>query len=271
MGTIIVILALTAAIAWIIWRVRLHLRRQRLLNTSLSAAWRELLERRLPLFRCLPRALKAALEGETNLFLHDKRFIGCGGYEVDDETRLIVAAQACLLLLNRETSHFATLKTVLIYPDSFVVNEVSHDGLIATSEEQVRAGESWHRGPVVLSWADIERDLIACDGRNVVLHEFAHQLDQEDGQTDGAPVLASAGRYADWSRVLGREYQRLQEQVESGRPTLIDPYGASAPGEFFAVVTEVFFELPRDLKSQHPTLYEQMRRFYNVDPARWQG
>jgi Mlc titration factor MtfA (ptsG expression regulator) len=254
MGRLIFVLAVCAGIGWLVSRNRRLRRRKRLLKTPIAVSAQESLERR-----------------EINLFLHDKRFVGCGGYEVGDETRLIVAAEACLLLLNRKTSHFSTLKTILIYPDSFVVNEVTHDGMIATSEEQARSGESWHRGPVVLSWADIERDLAALDGRNVVLHEFAHQLDQEDGRSDGAPVLAGTSNYADWSRVLGDEYMRLRERVERDESTLIDPYGASAPGEFFAVVTEVFFELPAELQCQHPALYQQMQRFYNVDPANWTG
>ncbi len=140
-------------------------------------------------------------------------------------------------------------------------------GLIAG--EQGRLGEAWGQGVVVLSWDDVRRGAADMrDGQNVVLHEFAHQLDQEDGAADGAPILPGRSRYVAWARVLGAEYEQLRRDASRGRPSVLDDYGATNPAEFFAVATECFFEKPGLLRRRHPELYEELRAYYRQDPAR---
>jgi Mlc titration factor MtfA (ptsG expression regulator) len=197
--------------------------------------------------------------------------IGCGGLTVTDEARVTIAAQACLLLLNRPGHHFPKLRCVLVYPDAFIVHKVhaGADGVLQ-EQRQVLSGESWSQGQVILSWADaLAGAAVPDDGRNVVLHEFAHQLDQETGTANGAPWMAGARRYERWSAVFGAEFQRLRAQVEADAPTLLNAYGATDAAEFFAVATEVFFEQPDLLAQESPDLYGELRSFYGVDPALW--
>ena len=144
------------------------------------------------------------------------------------------------------------------------------DAGVVHDRRQVLSGESWVLGQVVLSWADVLAGAaIPDDGRNVVIHEFAHQLDQQKGHANGAPILAGRRHYRRWSRVLGEEYSRLQEQARGGQATLLNHYGATNPAEFFAVISEIFFEQPMHLAGEHPALYRELSRFYRVDPLSW--
>jgi Mlc titration factor MtfA (ptsG expression regulator) len=186
-----------------------------------------------------------------------------------DEIRVIIAAQACVLLLNRITDYYPGFTSILVYPDNYVAREVTTDGMLETVEEQARAGESWHRGPVVLSWEDVLHGANEYSGENVVLHEFAHKLDEENERLDGLPLLEDRGQYESWARVFQSEFQRLKTSAGRSETSVLDDYGAESPAEFFAVATEAFFERPGKLLGQHPQLYEQLRRFYNVDPASW--
>lgn len=160
---------------------------------------------------------------------------------------------------------------MLVYPGPFVVHRERRDGLGLVSEHsRVHAGESWAHGQVVLSWPDVlEGAAIDDDGRNVVIHEFAHQLDQEKGHANGAPDLVDSQRYPRWSRVLGQEYGRLQERLANREATLLDPYAATDPAEFFAVCSEAFFEQPHPLAAHHPELYAELSRYYRIDPRSW--
>ena len=212
---------------------------------------------------------RAELFGLIQIFLVEKRFEGCGGLEITDEVRVTIAAQACILLLHRETDDYPNLTSILVYPTTYVVREGRRtaEGLVAEGP-QARLGESWARDVVVLAWdsvlsgaADIH------DGHNVVLHEFAHQLDQEDGTGDGAPALSRRSMYVAWARVLGHDFDQLVSDVAHHHRTLIDRYGATNPAEFFAVVTETFFEKPRELRARHPELYTLLKEFYRQDPA----
>ncbi len=139
---------------------------------------------------------------------------------------------------------------------------------VLQEERQALSGESWTQGQVILSWEDaLEGAAVPDDGRNVVIHEFAHQLDQQKGYANGAPWLGGRDRLARWSRVLGEEFARLQEQALAQQPSLFSYYGATSPAEFFAVVSEVFFEQPGAMASMHPALYEELRSLYRIDPA----
>jgi Mlc titration factor MtfA (ptsG expression regulator) len=205
-----------------------------------------------------------------NVFLEEKEFVGCGGLNITDEVRLTIAAQACLLLLNRKSAYFPGFTTILVYPETYVTTETRKDGLIESVGKAARAGESWHRGPVVLSWGDVLRGASReRHGFNVVLHEFAHKLDEENGISDGLPVLEDSARYQAWSEILNREFQVLQVQAERGENEVLDGYGAKSPSEFFAVATEAFFEKPSGLIEKHPLLYDELKNFYKLDPCRW--
>lgn len=247
------------------WRRR---RRAKVRARPFPPAWLEALET-LPLYQRLEPTDQAELRGHVLVFLDEKQFEGCDGLEVTERMRVTIAAHACLLLLHRETDYYPELSSILIYPHAYQSTQqrVGPDGIVSEGE-QVRLGESWLRGEVVLAWDAVEagfRD--ARDGHNVILHEFAHQLDQEDGKADGAPVLKSTSRYLPWAKILSAEYEALQDKVAHGRRSDIDAYGATNPAEFFAVISEAFFERPKQLKRKHPDLYEQLRSFYDQDPA----
>lgn len=243
-------------------------RRERARARPFPEAWRAVLRRNVAAYRGLPRPQRQRLEGLVNVFLAEKRFIGCAGQAVDDEVRLTVAAQACLLLLGRERGVFPKLHNVLVYPGAFAVERLrAEPSGILQEHRQVLTGESWSHGQVVLSWDDaLAGGMVGDDGRNVVIHEFAHQLDQEKGYANGAPRGAVTRK---WAEILSREYAALQQRAAMGEPTLLDPYGATAPQEFFAVASEVFFEQPAALATHHPELYAELSRYYALDPRAW--
>ena len=271
---LLVFFALVAAalVAWMLLRGRRVARRRALLAAPFPDEWIRILERNVRFYRAMPGDLRRELHGHMNVFLHEKVFEGCGGLAVTDEIRVTIAAQACVLLLNRATDYFPGFTTILVYPDTFVVPTSRTDGPLETRDVEARLGESWHRGPVVLSWGDVVRDRLEHrDGCNVVLHEFAHKLDEENDVMDGLPVLDSDSHYASWADVLRREYSFLRKDAERDAPRVLDEYGATSPAEFFAVATEAFFELPLDLEDEHPLLYGELKKFYKVDPCRWRS
>jgi Mlc titration factor MtfA (ptsG expression regulator) len=246
-------------------------RRRRLWAEAIPATWRSILAHSFPLFRRLPPEDQAELLRHVQVFLGEKRFEGCGDLELTDEMRVTIAAQACLLLLHRETDYYPQLSTILVYPSSYIMPDAMHlEGPIWEEGGASLLGHTTRRlGVIVLAW-DAARHGAAnsVDGQNVVLHEFAHQLDFEDFATDGAPALSTRKEYATWARVMSREFHALRAAEEAGRPTVLDPYGATNPAEFFAVATEAFFERPRALRSRHPELYAEFERFFRQDPAR---
>jgi len=213
------------------------------------------------------------LHGHINVFLDEKRFEGCGGIEITDEIRVTIAALACMLLLNRKTLYYPRLQSILVYPHSYVGDDTSFIGGTHVHESSFRSGESWASGAVVIAWKDVKEEIGEyTTGRNVVLHEFAHQLDQENGSfADGIPLLAQHKNYAGWARVMGDEFRRLKEKAVRNEEDVLDEYGAKNEAEFFAVATETFFELPEDLKKEHPALYDELKGCYMVDPAAWLG
>lgn len=250
------------------WHPFRNRRRARLRATPLASADAALIDRNVPLVRGLDAADRAELHGIVQVLLDEKTFEGCGGLTITDAIRLTIAAQAALLLLHRDTAYYPTLNTILVYPHAYVADgeQVNPDGTV-TAGPQTRLGESWHRGALVVSWSDVRAGAAdPHDGRNVTLHEFAHQLDGDAGGMEGAPVLP-AGRYRAWARVLGEEFEQLRDDVHRGHRSLLDPYGATNPAEFFAVATELFFERPAAMKQRHPELYAQLAGFYRQNPA----
>lgn len=246
-------------------------RRQNLRGQPIPPTWRSTLTRSLPLFRRLPPQDQSELLRHVQVFLAEKRFEGCGGLELTDEIRLTIAAQACVLLLHRETDYYPQLSTILVYPSSYIVPGERHvEGPIWEEGDQTFLGHATDRlGSIVLAWDAAKKGAAnSSDGRNLVLHEFAHQLDFENYTTDGAPALATRAEYATWARVMSSEYKALQAADEAGWPTVLDPYGATNPAEFFAVATEAFFERPRDLRARHPELYAALGQYFRQDPAR---
>jgi hypothetical protein len=243
-------------------------RREALRQEEPDAARVAIVEKRFPYFEKLSADDRRELLGHVNVFLAEKKFEGCAGLEMSDEIRVTIAAQACLLLLHRETDYFPKCDVVLVYPHDYRAKHVERaGGGVVIEREQGRLGESSAAGVVVLSWDAVRGGAVnARDGHNVVLHEFAHQLDQEDGAADGAPVLATRAAYDPWAKVFGGEYEALKADVDEGRDTDIDAYGATNPAEFFAVVTEAFFEKPDRLVASHPALYDQLAAFYRQDP-----
>lgn len=246
-------------------------RHERLMEESFSAEWMEILKKRVPLYFKLPEALQRQLQGHINIFLKEKTFIGCQGIEVDDEIRVTIAAQACMLIMNRKSTDYKDLLTIYVYPTAYICRQkqMTENGLVVESEG-VNLGESWSTGRVVLSWDDSAggaRNLY--DGHNVVMHEFAHQLDQETGDTDGCPILDQRTNYFSWGQVLSEEYKELVEDTMKHRKSVMDKYGATNPAEFFAVATETFFEKPEQLHKKHPELYDQLKNYYHLDPESW--
>ena len=247
-------------------------RRARLRARPFPAAWRRILRRRVPLVARLPAPLQLRLKGHIQVLLAEKPLIGCQGLVVTDEMRVTVAAQAALLLLGRERpDYFADLRQVLLYPGAFVVDRVAPmGGGVLQDQRRVLAGESWQQGQVILSWTDVrEGAAVADDGRNVVLHEFAHQLDQQTGAANGAPALHSRAQAARWAPVMREAYARLQALGASGQPSVLSDYGSTSEAEFFAVATEVFFEQPQALADEYPALYDELAVYYRLDPRGW--
>jgi Mlc titration factor MtfA (ptsG expression regulator) len=216
------------------------------------SAWKAIVERNVPLYVYFPASLQHQLHGHIQVLLAEKNFEGCGGLEMTDEIRVTIAAQAGILLLNRKARYYPRLHSILVYPSTFLSRDVEYVGDHAYVEgASARLGESWRSGALVLAWDSVQHGAMDFrDGQNVVLHEFAHQLDQEDGRADGAPVLEHASSYAAWARVLRKEYEQMQAAVKRGLETVMDEYGATEPAEFFAVATETFFEKPHALKGR---------------------
>lgn len=243
--------------------------RKNLLATPLTDRQRAIVQQEVPLIRRLPAEYRGPLEGKINLFLNQVQFVGRGGLEVSEEMELSIAAQACLLVVNID-QWYKNLRTILIYPGAFKSHQKERSGYVVTERETVRTGESWLRGPVVLSWADSEQGVLDDrDGHNVVLHEFAHQIDNLSGHTDGAPLMNKGQSFAEWARVFIEAYERHVRAVERGHHTVIDPYGAEGHQEFFAVSVEVFFEKPQALKQAEPEVYAQLVELFRLDPAGW--
>ena len=247
---------------WRAWR------REQLRAEPFPAAWRQILRRRVPAVARLPSDLQRRLKRQIQVFIAEKPFIGCQGQRINDEVRVTIAAQACLLLLgDAQPDCYPRLRQILVYPEAFVVQrERALGGGVVQDQRHALSGESWSQGQIVLAWSEVLGGAAdPADGRNVVLHEFAHQIDQDSGSADGQPWRASAAQRRRWAAVMGDAL----EQLRATPSALLDAYGASDPAEFFAVATEVFFERPHELAAEAPAVYRELSDLYGMHPAAW--
>jgi len=245
-------------------------RRQRILRTQAipEGLWRDSLES-LPFLAMYTEAELASLREKVVLFLSEKSIVGARGHLVTPRQRVVIALQACVLVLNLDLLYYDGWDNVIVYPDEFVPGWEWEDeaGVVHTNDEPI-AGEAMEGGPVVLSWADVEasQDWEAT-GMNLAIHEFAHKLDMRNGAANGCPPLPAEMAPHIWKRTMLGAYEHFQKRVQSGERTAIDPYAGESPAEFFAVLSEVFFVEPRLLRHEYLAVYQQFTRFYRQEPA----
>ena len=292
MAALIALLLICSWLAWFLSQPqRARWRRQALRARPFPAAWRSVLREHVPLYRRLPSHLQLRLQKQMQVFLAEVPFIGCQGLEVSQEMRVRVAALACLLVLHREEAPYPGLRQVLLYPGPFVVPRQQHaQAGVVHSWRAMLSGESWSQGQVILSWQDVQANARQPGHHNVVIHEFAHQLDYESGPANGTPAMVKGA--ANWPATMQAAYERLRHQAqlpahlppgsampigphaphghEAGHSSwLLDPYGAQSPAEFFAVATEAYFEAPAELMQGLPQVYAALQDVYGLDPLNW--
>lgn len=239
-------------------------RRRQILAQPFPPEWLRYLERNVAHYRYLSEAEQAKLRDDLRIFIAEKDWEGCGGLQITDEISVTVAAQACLLLLAIDDTNYDRVQSILVYPHGYEAPR--RMGILEGTS--ALAGEAHYRGPVILSWDEVLHDgRHPSGGKNLVFHEFAHQLDMLDGASDGTPPLRDRDQYRRWQQVMTAEYQRLINESEQGRATLLDQYGTTNEAEFFAVATECFFDKPVALERRHPQLYALLAEYYRQDPA----
>jgi Mlc titration factor MtfA (ptsG expression regulator) len=243
-------------------------RRERVLRRSGldGALWRSVLDA-FPFTRALSAPERARLRECVILFLHEKSIAGAGGLVVSEDMRVAIATQACMLILGLDIDYYQGWQEVIVYPDEFVAEyEYMDEAGIVHRVEEPMSGESWLAGPVILSWADT---LMRGDGHgyNVVIHEFAHKLDMLNGDANGFPPLHGGMDRREWSGAFGAAYEDFRACVERNETVGIDPYAVENPAEFFAVMSEAFFETPETVRARYDGVYRQLVAFYRQDPA----
>lgn len=245
-------------------------RRNLLAEQPVPRQWRHFLRQNWPQYRQLPAPIQQKLGKQMQRFLSETEIVGRGGLTLTEPMKWLIAAQACLLTVNLPVHDYPGLRQVLVYPDAFAVPHKTTDVAGVVSESaQWREGESWLQGQVVLSWTHtLAGAAEPTDGRNLVFHEFAHQLDGQTGQTNGMPLLP-ASLVPHWSQIMQDAFDQLQQAVQWQQPLWIDLYAATNPAEFFAVLTEYFLERPQYLADRQPAIYQLFRQFYQIDPQAW--
>jgi Mlc titration factor MtfA (ptsG expression regulator) len=245
-------------------------RRRRLLTAPFPELWRAVLRENVAAYARLTAAERREVDDYLLVFIPEKNWEGCQGLAITPEVQVTIAAEVALLTLGFEGEYFDNVQSILVYPEAYVAREQTPVApWVMLEGRSPREGEAWHRGPVILSWPDVLADAQHdSDGHNLVLHEFAHQIDMlNGGHADGIPPMASVDQYQRWTKMLEREYQQLRHDCEAGHDALLGHYAAKNKAEFFAVATEVFFELPHELQHEHAEVYEMFREFYKQDPA----
>ena len=265
MDSFLWVLWVVVIIAIAIWAFGSHARRRAKAIAAaqpLSEEDRGFLKDHFRDYEQIPEEVRKRIEPIVQVLIHEKNFEACGELsEVTREMQVVIMAQAALLLVGREHRFFSKLRTVLIYPQAF---KGGHD------DDSVRLGESWESGSVILSWRSVQRGgEDENDGHNVVIHEFAHQLDQENRHADGLPQLDDRAAVGNWAHTFSDAFEDFCKDLDKGRKTVLDPYGATNPAEFFAVATETFFEKSEQLDEAYPKLYQQLEEYYGLDPKSW--
>ena len=233
-----------------------------------EALWQETLAG-LPFLNRLNAEEKSRLRQLTEAFLSEKEFTSAGGLELTDAMCVSIAVQACLPILNLGLQSYRDWVGIIVYPDEFIIPRSIEDEFGVVHEyDDVASGEAWDGGPVLISWSDAQ---MAGEGYNVVIHEFAHKLDMLNGEANGLPPLPPGLSRQDWEQTLLAAYEDfctvIEDAEQRGEETRLDPYAAESPGEFFAVMSETFFEMPELLREDYPALYAQLSRFYRQDPV----
>jgi Mlc titration factor MtfA (ptsG expression regulator) len=239
-------------------------------NQSFPEGWLKIVHQNVPYYRRLPADKQQDLQKHIQKFIESKYFEGCGGLSITDEMKVTIAAQACILILGSGSEMYPGLRSVLVYSHNYFasVKQTSSGGIVTEGVQQ-RLGESWSYGNVVLAWDDVQAGASdEQDGRNLVFHEFAHQLDREFGATSRIGLPPEEGD-DEWTKIVRNAYQSFLSDLDNGISTLIDPYGAKNPAEFFAVTTECFFEQPAKLHKKHLDLYDQFQGFYRQNPMEY--
>jgi Mlc titration factor MtfA (ptsG expression regulator) len=246
-------------------------REKNLMHRDLPDDWLLILKRNVALYRYLPDDLKEELHGRINIFMDEKDFEGCGGLTITTEIKVTIAAQASILLLRKNLECYPSLHSVLVYPSAYVTHGAKRLGeQVVQGGEAALSGESWTYGDVILTWDAVKYESRKLGiGNNVVLHEFAHQLDQANGVADGIPILRNREEYERWNKIMDEEFNELCNEAENGIEDVMDEYGATNHAEFFAVATEAFFSCPKLMQKKHSALYQELKEFYRLDPAAW--
>lgn len=243
-------------------------RRRKILSSPFPRAWLGHLRKNVRHYSLLSDSEQEQLRDMMRIFIAEKSWEGCGGLRLTEEIKVTIAAQACLMILGFPGYYFDNVRNILVYPGAYVASEAQRDrfGLVHEGPSP-RAGESWRGGTVVLSWAEArEGGRDAADGRNLVFHEFAHQLDRINGEAGGMPPLPNRASERRWDEVIAAEFAQLDDDADHERVSLLDQYGATNKAEFFAVATECFFERPVEMARTHPHLFEILRAFYGRMP-----
>lgn len=246
-----------------------YLKRKWIRRRPFPNQWLQVLQARVPVYQHLPKPAQRKLQDRIKIFMHEKLFEGCGGLTITLEMRVVIAAHACMLILEESSGHYPNLKSILVYPQDYMAPVYRVDtGGVVTEGWESRSGESWNPGNIVLSWGDIRTDLDNPDSRNnLIYHEFAHQLDYQYGLSAGIDGKGQTEREDEWTIELARTFRQLHRKAQRGEPDVLDRYGATNPAECFAVVTECFLQQPSALRRQYPELYRHLAEFYSFDPS----
>ncbi len=244
--------------------------RKKLTALPFPNEWKAILKQNVPIYSILPETFKDELHKNIQIFIGEKRFEGCAGFEITDEVKVTISGQASILLLNRPSTYYKKLSAILVYPDTYMARE---SNMFKSQQDDTAVaveGQSYDQGIVILAWSHVIRgSLNEKDGQNVVFHEFAHQLDQEDGSTDGMPAMSDRSKMCPWISIVGDEFEQFKEHISKGHKQVMDSYGATNSAEFFAVATETFFEKPKQLFQKYPELYGEFKGYYKLDPKEW--
>jgi Mlc titration factor MtfA (ptsG expression regulator) len=262
----IILIILIIVLIWLVPVITKY-KRSKIGRQNFPTYWLNILEKNVYLYRILPHYLRQKLHRYILVFLAEKQFIGCGGLDITTEIKITIAAQACLLLLSNRSNYYPYLDSILVYPSIFVVKRNQPFEEYYLEEKQILSGESWGKhGLIVLAWDQVQNEAKNHHhGHNVVIHEFAHQLDREDGSINGVPKLKTNAEYQAWAEVFSQAYQQLCNDLERGNKSVINAYGATNTAEFFAVASETYFTKPQALKNKYPQLYEQLKNYYQVE------